>query len=176
MLQKWPEVRPDFDFPEEEKRMQGVMDIIRTIRNLRSEMNVAPSKRTRLMLLPGEGWTEALENGEGYFKRLAGASAVEMIADRNQVAEKTVSAVTEAAELFIPLGDLVDFEKEIARLQKELDGLGKEIKRAQGMLNNPGFVSKAPAALVEGERQKLAANEQKAKALENRIAELKESL
>ena len=156
--------------------MEGVMEIIRTIRNLRSEMNVAPSKRTRLMLLPGEGWQEALENGEGYFMRLAGAGEVEIIADRNQVTEKTVSAVTGAGELFIPLGDLVDFEKEIARLQKELDNLGREMNRARGMLNNPGFVSKAPAALVEGEKTKLAANEQKAKALENRIAELKESL
>jgi valyl-tRNA synthetase len=176
MLQKWPEVKAELDFPEEEKRMEGVMEIIRTIRNLRSEMNVAPSKRTRLMLLPGEGWQAALENGEGYFRRLAGAEKVEMISDRNQVTEKTVSAVTAAAELFIPLGDLVDFEKEIARLQKELDNLEKEMKRAQGMLNNPGFVNKAPAALVEGERAKLAANEQKAKALESRIAELKENL
>ncbi len=176
MLQKWPEVRPDFCFPEEENRMQGVMEIIRTIRNLRSEMNVAPSKRTRLMLLPGEGWQAALENGEGYFKRLAGAGSLEMLTDRNQVTEKTVSAVTAAAELFIPLGDLVDFQKEIARLQKELDGLGREMNRARGMLNNPGFVAKAPAALVEGEKQKLADNEQKAKALESRIAELKASL
>jgi len=173
MLQSWPENRADFEFPEEEKRMQGVMDIIRTIRNLRSEMNVAPSKRTRLMLLASEGWQAALENGEGYFKRLAGAAEVEMLRDRNQVTEKTVSAVTAAAELFIPLGDLVDFEKEIARLQKELDNLNKEMARAKGMLNNPGFVAKAPAALVEGERQKLAENEQKAKALESRIAELK---
>ena len=156
--------------------MQGVMEIIRTIRNLRSEMNVAPSKRTRLMLLPGEGWQAALENGEGYFKRLAGAGSLEMLTDRNQVTEKTVSAVTAAAELFIPLGDLVDFQKEIARLQKELDGLGREMNRARGMLNNPGFVAKAPAALVEGEKQKLADNEQKAKALESRIAELKASL
>ena len=156
--------------------MQGVMDIIRSIRNLRSEMNVAPSKRTRLMLLPGEGWQAALENGEGYFKRLAGAEKVEIIGSRDQVTEKTVSAVTGAAELFIPLGDLVDFAKEIARLEKEKANLTKEIGRAQGMLKNPGFVAKAPAALVEAEREKLAANEQKAKALESRIAELKENL
>ena len=176
MLQKWPEIRPEFDFPEEEKRMQGVMEIIRSIRNLRSEMNVAPSKKTHLMLLPADGWQEALENGEGYFKRLAGAAEVAMISDRTQVKEKTVSAVTAAGELFIPLGDLVDFEKEIARLQKELDNLGKETERARGKLNNPGFVSKAPAQLVEAEKAKLAANEQKAAALESRIAELKESL
>ena len=176
MLQKWPETRPEFDFPEEEKRMQGVMEIIRSIRNLRSEMNVAPSKRTHLMLLPAESWQEALENGEGYFKRLAGASEVMMISDRAQVTEKTVSAVTDAGELFIPLGDLVDFEKEIARLKKELDNLIKEMERARGKLNNPGFVSKAPVQLVEAEKEKLTANGQKAAALENRIAELQESL
>jgi len=153
-----------------------VMEIIRTIRNLRSEMNVAPSKRTRLMLLPTEGWKGTLENGEGYFRRLAGAASVEMIGDRNEISEKTVSAVTAAAELFIPLGDLVDFEKEIARLQKELDNLNREMNRARGMLANPGFVSKAPAALVQGEKDKLAANEQKAAALESRIEELKNNL
>jgi valyl-tRNA synthetase len=176
MLQRWPEPKAEYDFPEEEKRMQGIMEIIRSIRNLRSEMNVAPSKRTRLMLVPAEGWSETLRGGEGYFKKLAGAEQVELISDRGDATGKNVSAVVEAGELFIPLGDLVDFEKEIARLQKELDNLEKEMKRAQGMLNNPGFVNKAPAALVEGERAKLAANEQKAKALESRIAELKENL
>ena len=90
--------------------------------------------------------------------------------------EKTVSAVTAAGELFIPLGDLVDFEKEIARLNKELDGLEKEIARAEGKLNNAGFVSKAPAALVQQERDKLAANQVKAASLRKRIDELKESL
>jgi len=153
-----------------------VMEIIRTIRNLRSEMNVAPSKRTRLMLLAGEGWNGTLLGGEGYFRKLAGAESLEMITDRGQVAEKTVSAVTTAAELFIPLGDLVDFEKEIARLTKEKDNLLKEIERAQGKLNNPGFVSKAPAQLVAQEKEKLETNRAKAEALENRIQELKESL
>ena len=99
-----------------------------------------------------------------------------MISDRSQVKEKTVSAVTGAGELFIPLGDLVDFEKEIARLKKERENLEKEMNRARGMLNNPGFVAKAPAALVQGEKDKLAANEQKARALESRIAELQENL
>ena len=176
MLQKWPEVRKDLIFPVEEKRMQGVMEIIRTIRNLRSEMNVAPSRKTRLILLPGEGWETALANGEGYFKRLAGASEVSLIADRAAISGRMISAVTAPGELFIPLGDLVDFEKEIARLQKELDNLGKEMDRAKSKLNNPGFVQKAPAQLVEAEREKLAANEQKAKSLENRISELKESI
>ena len=90
--------------------------------------------------------------------------------------EKTVSAVCLAGELFIPLGDLVDFEKEIARLNKELATVEKEIERAKGKLSNQGFLSKAPAQLVEAEKEKLEANEKKAVSLNERIAELKQSL
>ena len=175
MLQQWPEVKQELSFAEDEQKMQGIMEIIRTIRNLRSEMNVAPSKRTRLMLLPAEGWADTLAGGDGYFRRLAGASETELLSDRNAVTEKTVSAVTAAGELFIPLGDLVDFEKEIARLGKELENLQKEMNRSRGMLNNQGFLAKAPAQLVQAEKDKLEAAEAKAKALENRIAELKEN-
>ncbi|MBO7663519.1 MAG: valine--tRNA ligase, partial [Clostridia bacterium] len=136
MLQKWPEAKAELDFAEDERKMQGVMEVIRAIRNLRSEMNVAPSKRTRLMLLPGEGWEETLRGGEGYFRKLAGAEQVELISDPNQVSEKTVSAVTATGTLYIPLGDLVDFEKEILRLTKEQERLQKEIERAESKLNN----------------------------------------
>ncbi len=176
MLQKWPEFREELCFPEEEKRMQGMMEIIRSIRNLRSEMNVAPSRRTHLMLLPAESWADTLLGGAGYFLRLAGASSVDVIADRSQATGKNVSAVTAAGELFIPLGDLVDFEKEIARLEKERENLGKEMDRIRGKLANAGFVAKAPAALVQGERDKLEAAEAKIKALFQRIGELKENL
>ncbi len=176
MLQKWPEYEEGFVFAEDEQKMQGVMEIIRSIRNLRSEMNVAPSKRTRLMLLPAEGWAETLRGGDGYFRRLAGAEQVEILTDRNEVTEKTVSAVITAGELFIPLGDLVDFEKEVARLTKELENLKKETARSEGMLKNPGFLSKAPAHLVQAEKDKLEAAKAKAAALLNRIAELKENI
>ena len=176
MLQKWPEYNEGFAFTEDEQRMQGVMEIIRSIRNLRSEMNVAPSKRTRLMLLPAEGWAETLQNGEGYFRRLAGVEQLEILTDRNAVTEKTVSAVVTAGELFIPLGDLVDFEKEVARLTKELENLKKETARSEGMLKNPGFLSKAPAQLVQAEKDKLEAVKAKAAALVNRIRELKENI
>jgi len=175
MLQKWPEVKKELTFTEDEQKMQGIMEIIRTIRNLRSEMNVAPSKRTRLMLLPADGWADTLAGGDGYFRRLAGAAETELLSDRNAVTEKTVSAVTAAGELFIPLGDLVDFAKEIARLGKELENLQKEMNRSRGMLNNQGFLAKAPAQLVQAEKDKLEAAAAKVKALENRIAELKEN-
>ncbi|MCH5286468.1 MAG: valine--tRNA ligase [Christensenellaceae bacterium] len=176
MLKRWPEIKPEYDFPAEEAQMNGIMEVIRTIRNLRAEMNVAPSKRTRLMLLPAEGWNDALAGADVYFRRLAGASETAIITSSDEIAEKTVSAVTQPGTLYIPLGDLVDFAKEIARLEKELANLNNEVARAEGKLNNQGFVSKAPAALVEQEKQKLAANRQKAEATATRIAELKESM
>ena len=127
------------------------------------------------MLLPAEGWDETLRGGEGYFRRLAGAEQTELVCDRDAVTGKNVSAVVTAGELFIPLGDLVDFEKEVARLTKELDGVKKEINRSQGMLGNPGFLNKAPVHLVQQEQEKLEAARARAAALENRIAELKEN-
>ncbi len=176
MLKAWPEIKPELDFPADEKQMDGVIEMIRVIRNLRTEMNVAPSKRTRMMFVANEGWADTLTVSDMYFRRLAGASETAVIAESELGTEKTVSAVTEAATIYIPLGDLVDFEKEIARLQKEIDNLQKEIARAEGKLNNQGFVAKAPAALVEQEKAKLALNQQKLEQVEKRLAELKESL
>ena len=171
-----PEIKTELDFPVDEKQMNGVIEMIRVIRNLRTEMNVAPSKRTRMMFVANEGWDNTLTASDMYFRRLAGASETVVIAESELGTEKTVSAVTEAATIYIPLGDLVDFDKEIARLQKEIDNLTKEIARAEGKLNNQGFVAKAPAALVEQEKAKLALNQQKLEQVEKRLAELKESI
>ena len=176
ILQAWPEVKPEYDFPAEADRMEGIMEVIRAIRNLRTEMNVQAGKRTRLMLLGAEGWGETLAHAAPYFQRLAGALQTELISSAADVAEKTVSAVTRTGTLFIPLGDLVDFEKEIARLNKEQTRLESEITRAESKLNNAGFIGKAPATLVEQEKTKLAANRDKLEALLKRIAELRESL
>ena len=156
--------------------MEGIMEVIRAIRNLRTEMNVQAGKRTRLMLLPAEGWAETLDHAAPYFQRLAGASGSSLIATADALTEKTVSAVTGAGTVYIPLGDLVDIDKEIARLNKELTRLEGEIARTEGKLGNPGFTGKAPAALVEQERAKLAVNRDKAEAVKKRIAELKESV
>jgi valyl-tRNA synthetase len=128
------------------------------------------------MLLPADGWAGTLREGEGYFKKLAGAEQVQLIENREEAIGKNVSAVVAAGELFIPLGDLVDFEKETARLTKELENLKKEMARSNGMLNNQGFLAKAPAHLVQQEKDKLEAAKAKAAALENRIAELKENV
>ena len=173
ILAQWPEVNAAFAFEQEEAKMEGLMDVIRTIRNLRAEMKVQPSKRTHITLLPEAGWEDVMASAEPYLQRLAGASAVTVGQKGEPGAEKMVSALCASAEIRIPLGELVDFEKEIARLEKERVSLENEIARADARLNNPGFTGKAPAALVEQEQQKLASNQGMLKSLEQRIAELK---
>ena len=173
ILAAWPEQNPAFAFEADERRMEGLMDVIRAIRNLRAEMKVQPGKRTHVTLLPEAGWEDAMALAEPYLQRLAGASAVTLGQKGETSKEKTVSAVCEAAEIRIPLGDLVDIEKEIARLGKEHTSLAAEIERASARLNNPGFVGKAPAALVEQERAKLLTSQGMLDSLAQRIAELK---
>ena len=173
ILARWPEVKPEYDFPREARQMEGLMEVIRSVRNLRAEMNVQAGKRTHIVLIPEEGWEETLAMAEPYLQRMAYASHVELGGKDALAGQKVVSAVCAAGEIRIPLGDLVDIDKEIARLEKEQKNLQGEIARANGKLNNPGFLNKAPANLVEQEKEKLKVNESKLQALEARIADLK---
>ena len=172
MLAAWPRALDAYDFPAQSQQMEGVMDMIRSIRNIRSGMNVQPSHKAHLMVRPNAGWAEAIQGAEVYFSRMASVSALSLLGKDEQVEGKTFSAVCVAGEYFIPLGDLVDFEKEKARLNKERQGIANEIARAEGKLNNPGFLSKAPANLVAAEKDKLEKNRQMLVALDARIAEL----
>ena len=169
---QWPEIRPEYDFPAEAARMEGIMEIVRTIRNMRAEMNVAPGRRASLILKPHDGWKEALSTAEGYFTRLAFASSLTILDPSSPNPEKSASAVTEACDLFMPLGELVDVEKELKRLEKDRKSLEGEIARASGKLSNPGFLSKAPANLVEQEKIKLETNKQLLEKLVARIQEM----
>ena len=173
ILARWPEVKPEYDFPREARQMEGLMEVIRSVRNLRAEMNVQAGKRTHIVLIPESGWEETLAMAEPYLQRMAYASNVELGGKDALAGQKVVSAVCAAGEIRIPLGDLVDIDKEIARLEKEQKNLQGEIARANGKLNNPGFLNKAPAHLVEQEKEKLKVNETKLQALEARIADLK---
>ena len=146
--------------------------MINAVRNLRATMNVAPSRRAHMMLRAKEGWHDTLEEGALYFKRLAGASEVSFIGDGETV-EKAASAVCPCCEVFIPLGELVDVEAELKRLAKEQKNLESEIARGEGKLSNQGFMSKAPAALVEQERNKLSTNREMLESVKARIAEMK---
>ncbi|MBO4472554.1 MAG: class I tRNA ligase family protein, partial [Clostridia bacterium] len=165
MLSSYPTFREELYFETEKAEFEAVMDIVKAIRNIRAEMNVAPAKRIHITVKTAR--EDLIRSGEGYLAKLAGVEKVTY--DTTYVAEKKVStAVTAAAEVFIPLGDLIDYEKEIERLQKEKASLEKEIARSKGMLGNPGFVARAPEAVVNAERERLATNEEKlAKILSN---------
>ena len=172
----WPEADPAFDFTADAERMEGVMEVVRAVRNLRAEMNVAPGRRARLIIRPNEGWDGAIAAAEPYFRRLAAASALELIGPDAPAPEKSASAHTACCGVYIPLGDLVDIPKEIARLEKDLANAQGEIGRCQGKLNNQGFLAKAPAQLVENEKNKLETAKGLVASLEGRLAELREML
>ena len=153
MLQQWPEYHITLTFPEEEKAMELIMDAIRAVRTRRSEMNVPPSKKAHLTVATLE--REVFTAGIPFLKRLAYASEVDVIPATEAKAEAgQVIIATHAAQLSIPLGELVDMEKEKARVQKELEKNRKVLAGLEGKLQNPGFVNKAPANVVEAEKER----------------------
>ena len=158
MLQQWPQHRAELDFPEEEKAMELIMDAIRGVRARRAEMNVPPSKKAQLTVSTLE--RAVFEQGIPFLKRLAYASdvTVEGVADAGNddamTAQGMVTVTTHAARLFMPLAELVDLEKEKARIQKDLGKQKAELEKLQAKLNNPGFVNRAPANVVEAERER----------------------
>ncbi|MBQ4289750.1 MAG: class I tRNA ligase family protein, partial [Clostridia bacterium] len=153
MLAAFPEPDPALDFPEDELRMDRLITAIKAIRNRRAEMNVPPSRKAKLIIATAETDTFTEETFP-FFQKLASVSEVTVA--KTWQDETAVQLVTDCARLFIPLGDLVDFEKERERLSKEKDNLEKEIARVSAKLANESFVSRAPAAVVDGERAKLA--------------------
>ncbi len=172
MLSQWPVFDEAYVFEKEAAQMEGVMEVIRAVRNLRAELKVQAGLKARLLLRPQEGWQEVLEAAVPYFTRLANASEVTLLKADDAVNEKIVSGVVPAGEVLIPLGDLVDIQAEIKRLNKELDNLEKEIARGEGKLNNQGFLSKAPEHLVQTEKDKLEQNKAMFISLQQRIQEL----
>lgn len=171
MMQEWPKYNKKFNYYKEAKAFEGVMDIIKAIRNVRNEMQVAPSKKIKVYVKAGEH-AAVVEKLSTYIEKMAGVGEVVMTDEKPD--EKKLSAlVTSYAEIFIPLGELIDTDKEIARLNKELDGVNKEIARGEGMLNNKGFIAKAPKQLVDAETEKLKKNRELKEKLVARIEDLK---
>lgn len=155
MISPWPEYNENEVDAEAEDQMEAIMNAIRSIRNVRAEMEVHPSQKAQVIIVPSQGYKDVFEEGKIYFERLAYASKLVLKNSEADIPENSVSAVTDKAQIFMPLEDLVDFDKEMARLNKEKETLKKEIARAEGKLANENFVKKAPPAVVEEERQKL---------------------
>ena len=152
MISKWPEYDENHNFPDAQKQMNIVMDSIKSIRNVRTQMNVVPSKKAKVIIVTNE--TSLFEGTEVFFEKLAGASETIIQTNKDGIGDNCVTAVAEGAEIFIPMDELVDKEKELLRLNDEKKKLEAEIKRVEGKLNNPSFVEKAPKKVVDEEREK----------------------
>ena len=166
MISKWPEYDPTLSFADEEAQMEKIMDAIRAIRNRRAEMNIPPSKKSKVYV--ETAFSDVFAVGSEFMKRLAYASDVE-IADAFGDLGNTVTIVTNDAKIYIPLGDLVDFEAEAKRLQKELAAAEEKLAFINKKLDNPGFVNKAPEKVVQQNRDEAAK-------LTEKIANLRSSL
>lgn len=154
MISKWPEYDSSLNFANEEAEMNHIIDAIRSIRNARQELNVPNSKKASLIIVTDSANNHIFGEAKPYFERLASASDVIIQPDNIGVSDKSAKATTSIAEIFIPLEELIDFDKEIERLEKEKENLDNELKRVNGKLSNQGFVAKAPAKVIEEEKAK----------------------
>jgi valyl-tRNA synthetase len=157
MVSQWPTYSDALAFSKDEEDFEKIMDAIKAIRNRRSEMNVPPSRKAKVCV--ATAFKDVFSAGESFFIRLASASEVE-IGESFDI-PGAVRVVTDAANIFIPMNELVDKEKELARLDKERAKVQKDIDFLSGKLNNQGFIAKAPEKLIEAEKAKLAAAEEK---------------
>ena len=175
MISSWPEYSDGLIYEKEEDSLRFIMDAIRGIRNARAEMSVPPSRKARLIFVSKDDVIRKLARDSAlYFAKLANVSEVDVRENEDGIPKGAVSVVMDGAALFIPLTDLLDIEKEMKRLEDEAENLEKEIARAEGKLSNEKFTSKAPAELVESEREKLRKYTDMLKETRHRIDGLRE--
>jgi len=156
MISKWPEYTDTVLYPEEEKIMAFIMDAVRGVRNIRAEMNVPVNRKAKAIFVTTDELISAvIRNEQSTFGRLASISEALVQDTKAGIPEDSVAVIVNGAEIYLPLADLIDREKELERLEKEKANLQMELDRVNRMLNNENFVSKAPAAVVEQEREKL---------------------
>lgn len=156
MISSWPVYDEKFNFPDEEVAIQTIKEAVRNIRNVRAQMNVAPSRKAKVYVVSEDALIrDIFENGRVFFATLAYASEVAVQSDKSGIPDDAVSAVIPGAVLYIPFAELVDIDKEIERLKKEEGRLNGEIKRCEGMLGNEKFISKAPQAKIDEEKGKV---------------------
>ena len=173
MVADWPTGEEAKLDDASEVEMTTIMETIKAIRNMRAEVNAAPSKKTEVILhLSDESLTDVFAKNSGYLETLASAKNVTILAKDDAKPENAMTAVVNGVEIYLPLAGLIDVEKETARLNKELATLDKEVSRLDKKLSNAGFIAKAPADIVEKEKEKLKGYEEKREAVKQRLAYL----
>jgi valyl-tRNA synthetase len=172
MMSKWPNSKENFEFEKEEQTVEKIKKLITEIRNVRTKMNVHPSKKSKLILVTNSLENE-LEESKEFLSKLGFASEIKIQSDLTGIDEKAISIVVDDLKAFIPFEELVDIGEEIARLETEKKRLESEVQRGEKMLSNPGFVNKAPEAKVNEEKAKLENYKEMLKTVEERLASLK---
>ena len=173
MIASWPVKTEAWSFTEDERAVEIIKEAVRSIRNVRTDMNVPPSKKAKVYVVSEEEEIrQVFENGKVFFAALGYASEVTIQADKTGIADDAVSAVTSKAVIYMPFAELVDIEKEIERLNKEAERLNKELARVNGMLSNERFLSKAPESKVAEEKAKLEKYTNMMEQVKERLAQL----
>ena len=173
MIASWPVEKQEWSFKEDERAVEIIKEAVRSIRNVRTDMNVPPSKKAKVFVVSEEEEIrQVFENGRVFFATLGYASEVTIQSDKAGIAEDAVSAVTSKAVIYMPFAELVDIEKEIERLNKEAERLNKELARVNGMLKNERFLSKAPESKVAEEKAKLEKYTNMMEQVKERLAQL----
>ena len=173
MISNWPEYTEEYNFAKEEAAVETIKEAVRSIRNIRSEMNVAPSKKAKVFVVSEDAEIrEIFENGNVFFATLGYASEVAIQSDKTDIGDDAVSVVIPKATIYMPFAELVDIAKEKERLEKEVQKLEKELARVNGMLSNENFVSKAPEKKINEEKEKKAKYEQMMEQVKEQLARL----
>ena len=176
MISSWPLYKEEWNYETDETRVELIIEAVRRIRNVRAEMNVAPSRKANVYVVTDkEAVKETFKKGELFFKSLANAPEVFVQSDKNGISDDAVSVIIPDATVYIPFAELVDIKAEIERLNKEKERLTGELKRVNGMLSNEKFISKAPQAKIDEEKEKLAKYTQLMQQVEERLASLTNS-
>ena len=173
MIAKYPEYRKDLNFKKEEEQMEQVKEVITGIRNVRTKMNVHPSKKSKLIFIVKPEYVTMIKESENFIKKLGFSEEIEIKTEKINIPQNAVNVVTQELEVFMPFEDLVDIEEEKQRLEKEKQKILVEKEKTDKMLGNPGFLAKAPAAKVKEEKNKLEKFNEMLENIEQRINSLK---
>ncbi len=172
MISRWPQYEEKLTFEKEEKGIEALKEIIVGIRNLRTNMNIHPSKKSNLVFVSQE-FEEMISSSKTMLQKLGFAESIEVKQNRTDIPEDSSCIMVDGIEAIIPFGDLVDKEEETKRLESEVTKLEAEVTRCEKMLSNPGFVSKAPEAKINEEKEKLAKYKEMLKAAKERLEAIK---
>ena len=174
MLSKWPEYKSEWNFPEAEAAIEHCKDLVKGLRNVRTQMEVPPSRKAKLYIVSDNAAVRKdFEENKDVYVNLASASEILVQADKDGISDDAVSVVIPGAVAYLPLEDLVDFEKEKERLTKEKEKLEKELARSKGMLSNEKFLNNAKPEKVQEEKEKLEKYEQMMAQVLERLAQMK---